>query len=219
VLVQPLLQCKSSNYYIFWLYVCKLRYAACVILTSVVCPAVQYFSTLSHKRHDFRKFLLNKKCVFWFSLQLLSEAFLILRGPEQDIIKNVKLSSFTVFFRYSCNILKVKFSRQIFKNSQIWNLAKNNPVAAELFHADRLTDIIELIITFITFSNVPKIDKKCFGQCPIRFENQVKFCVFKINITTTTITTTTTTTTTTYYYYYYYYYYYCWVLWYKVACD
>jgi len=26
-----------------------------VILQSVACPAVQYFSTLSHKRNDFRK--------------------------------------------------------------------------------------------------------------------------------------------------------------------
>jgi hypothetical protein len=26
-----------------------------ILLSSVVCPAVQYISTLSHKRHDFRK--------------------------------------------------------------------------------------------------------------------------------------------------------------------
>jgi len=46
------------------------------------------FSTLSLKRHDFRKkMLLNTKCVFWFSLQLLSETFLILRRYEGDIIK------------------------------------------------------------------------------------------------------------------------------------
>ena len=36
------------------------------IILSVACPAVQYFSTLSHKQHDFRKKkrLLNTKCVF-----------------------------------------------------------------------------------------------------------------------------------------------------------
>ena len=36
-----------------------------IILISVACMAVQYFLTLSHKRHDFRKKgLLNIKCVF-----------------------------------------------------------------------------------------------------------------------------------------------------------
>ena len=28
---------------------------ACAILSSVACPALQYFSTLPHKRDDFRK--------------------------------------------------------------------------------------------------------------------------------------------------------------------
>jgi hypothetical protein len=35
-----------------------------IILSSVVCLAVPYFSTLSHKRYDFRKKLLKTKCVF-----------------------------------------------------------------------------------------------------------------------------------------------------------
>jgi hypothetical protein len=65
-----------------------------IILSSVACLAVQYFSTLSHKRHDFRgKKVLNIKCVFWFSLQLLSETFLILRRIQRDIIINVHRSS------------------------------------------------------------------------------------------------------------------------------
>jgi hypothetical protein len=35
-----------------------------IILPSVACLAVPYFSTLSHKRHDCRKKFLNIKCVF-----------------------------------------------------------------------------------------------------------------------------------------------------------
>jgi hypothetical protein len=57
------------------------------ILSFEDCQALQYFSTLS-KRHDFpERKLLNTKCVFWFSVQLLSETFLILRRTERDIIK------------------------------------------------------------------------------------------------------------------------------------
>ena len=41
----------------------------------------------------FGKKLLNIKCVFWFSLQILSETFLILRRIQCDIIINVYRSS------------------------------------------------------------------------------------------------------------------------------
>ena len=64
------------------------------ILASFVAPRFPLnFSTLSHKRCDFREKLLNIKCVFLFSLQLLSKTFLILRRIQRNIVKNVETSS------------------------------------------------------------------------------------------------------------------------------
>jgi hypothetical protein len=54
--------------------------SACAILSSVACLTLQYFSMLSHERHDF----LGRN-VFWLSLQLLSETFFILRRNQRHI--------------------------------------------------------------------------------------------------------------------------------------
>jgi hypothetical protein len=84
---------------------------ACALLSSV--------ATFSHKRHDFRKKkkeLLNKKCVFWFCLQLLSETFLILWRTERDMVKkyiglHVKyrlfLSDFNETWIFSTDVRKI----------------------------------------------------------------------------------------------------------------
>ena len=50
--VQPLLQCESSKYYIFRVYICSLKYPACNAHASYyfvicVCLAVLYFSNFS----------------------------------------------------------------------------------------------------------------------------------------------------------------------------
>jgi hypothetical protein len=57
----------------------------CAILSPAACPSLQYFSTLYTARFSGKK-LLNT-CVFLFSLQRLSETFLILRRNERDITK------------------------------------------------------------------------------------------------------------------------------------
>jgi hypothetical protein len=105
----------------------------CAILPSVASPALQYFFILSHKRHDFRKkTLLNIKPVFLYSLQCLTETFLILRITEQGMIKmyidrHVEYPLFLSDF-YETNFLD-RFSR----NTQISNFMKIRSVGAELF--------------------------------------------------------------------------------------
>jgi hypothetical protein len=61
----------------------------CLSLPSVVCRAIKYLSTLSHKRPCFRKKIMQyKKCVLIFST-ILSKKFLILKIIYPDVIINV----------------------------------------------------------------------------------------------------------------------------------
>ena len=128
----------------------------CAILSSVACPAIQYVSTLSHKRYDFRekKKLMDTKCVFWFSLQLWSETFLILRTNERDRIKNVYWSScevpfILVRFQWHLNVLD-----RLSKNHQIsWKSVQWEPSSS--MRTDGRT-WRSLILAFWDFANAPK---------------------------------------------------------------
>jgi hypothetical protein len=108
--MRPLMPWKSSKYYIFpCVRVCSLSYPASkanapyYIVICGLSGSTVFFSTLSHKRDNFRvggrgrgNFIQHKR-VFWFSLQLLSKTFAILRRIQRDII-NVKTSSCKVPF-------------------------------------------------------------------------------------------------------------------------
>jgi hypothetical protein len=84
-------------YYILTACVCSLSYPARNAHAPyyiIICMAVVCFSTLSHKRYDFRKKkLLNTKCEFRFSLQILYKIILILRSTERHMIINVHTPS------------------------------------------------------------------------------------------------------------------------------
>ena len=110
------------------------------------------------------KKLLNIKCVFWFSPQLLSETLLILRN-DRGVIKNVYWSScevLVIVVRLSWNL---NFLDIFSKITQISNFMKIHPVGAELFHVDRRTDMAMPTVAFRNFANPPKKchwNKFCF---------------------------------------------------------
>ena len=80
-------------------------------------------STLSHKRHDFRKKkLVNIICVLLFSLQLLFEILLTLRRIQRDVVINVKTSSckVPVIAKCSYTFSEMSYFYDLEKPQEIW---------------------------------------------------------------------------------------------------
>jgi hypothetical protein len=67
---------------------------ACAILSFAACGCTTFFDIISYTARFSEKKLLDIKCVFRFSLQLLFEAFLILKRIQRDIVINVKYPVF-----------------------------------------------------------------------------------------------------------------------------
>jgi hypothetical protein len=63
------------------------------ILSSAFSLAPPYFSTLSHKRHDFPKKGTEHKMFIFIFLHPLFETFLIVKRNRRDILINVETSS------------------------------------------------------------------------------------------------------------------------------
>ena len=93
--------------------------------------------------------------MFWFSLQCVSEIFNILRGMEQNMIKNrhVKNSLFTpnfietwIFSTEFGEIIKCQISRKSFQ------LESSLPCG----QTDRQTNMAKLIVAFRNFANASK---------------------------------------------------------------
>ena len=91
---------------------------ACTILSCVPCPAVLYFSTLHHKRHDFFLFWVggnteHKMCVLIFSTTIVRKFSLYKKNSARYDQKCILV--FMQSASQFCPIItKFEFSRQIF---------------------------------------------------------------------------------------------------------
>jgi hypothetical protein len=136
-----------------------------IVLSPVTCPALTYFSTVSHKWHDIWQKSYWTQNVFWFFLQILSKRVLIIRTLQRDTTTNaykILMQVPLILVRFQTNVNSLdRFS----KIPQISKLIKIRPVGAELLHADMYTDILRererdrqshvttLIVAFRNFVN------------------------------------------------------------------
>ena len=116
-----------------------------------------------------RKVFLNAKCVFWFSLHLLSENVLILRRIQPDII-NVQWYSCKVPVLFVRFLMELEFPRRIFKKKTTNIRFPENPSSGSQVPCGGTNTTN---VTFCNFVNAPDnclsavISCKCSVLCGV----------------------------------------------------
>ena len=108
------------------------------------------------KTARFSKKLLNIKCVFWFSLQLLSETCHYKDWARYD---QKCILVFTYSTSFTCQILmKLWFSRQIFEKYTNIKFHENPSSGSRVpsGRTDGQTNMTKLIVAFRNLANAPK---------------------------------------------------------------
>jgi hypothetical protein len=109
-----------------------------IVLSSVACVTLPHFSHYLINETIFEKRkLLYMKRVVGFSLQLLSEIFLILRTLQNDVTINVHRSSSKLPVILVRFLSKFNFIDSFSKNPEMLHFMKICPAGAESFHVDR----------------------------------------------------------------------------------
>jgi hypothetical protein len=140
-----------------------------IILPSVTCPALPYFPTLSHKRHDFRGEKIEQKT-----------RVLILHTTFAWNISHSTTNSARYYYkciygfmhntRYSCHILmQLQFSQQIFEKYSNIKFHKNPSSGSQVVPCgwtDGRADMTKLVVAFCNFANAPKTIRETQENCP-----------------------------------------------------
>jgi hypothetical protein len=132
----------------------------------------------------FGKKSLNIKCVFWFSLQLLFETFLILRRNQRDVVINVKRSSCKVpgFFLSEFNetwIFSTDFWKWSLKDQVLLKTVQGQPRCSMRTDTQKRTDMTKLIVAFCNFANAPENKCLCLFITAFCFYSPFGICVEK----------------------------------------
>ena len=132
---------KSNKYYIFWVCVCSLSYPTCtlkcyIMLSSVACRLLQYLSTLSHERHNFRVKVTEQKMHFfifsWDSVWNISQCNK--NSARYHKCTEVYMWSTHYYFQIW---MKFEIFQQVF---QKYSNIKIHEIPSSSMRADRWTD-------------------------------------------------------------------------------
>ena len=111
----------------------------------------------------FGKKLLEINCVFWFSLQLFSEIFLILGIIQRDVFTKVK-SLHVKYQLFLSDFNETWISQQIFDKTSNTKFNQNTSSGSRVVpcrRKGRRTDMTKLIVAFRNFADAPKNAALC----------------------------------------------------------
>jgi hypothetical protein len=151
---KTLLQCKSNEYYLFWVRVCTLGYTACnahAPYYMVICGL--FGSVIFFPRHLWNGTIWIRN-MFWISLQIFSQTLVTSRKVQWDVITNVlSLHVKYPLLLWGCNGTLICFSADIRKNLKYqisWKSVQWEP------SFPIRTDMTKLLVAFRNFTNAPK---------------------------------------------------------------
>jgi len=125
--------------------------------------SLPYFSTLSHKGHDFRKkkIIAHKMCVSNFFTRFVWNVSHSNKNWARYDQKCISIFMYST--RHSCKgLMKIEIFPTDFQNTLKYQIScKSIQWGPELFHADRQTDVTKLTVTFCSFANATRICVRC----------------------------------------------------------